>query len=68
MTDSKKWKSVMMRPDTHHKLAALSKHHAQSNAAFLDWLVSREWQRCFEPLAKENPFQQPSTSTFRSRA
>lgn len=68
MTDAKKWRSVMMRVESDAKLAELAKYHKQSKAAFMDWLVLREWQRCFEPLSKENPYQKPASTVFRSRA
>jgi hypothetical protein len=48
MTDSTKWKSVMLRVDTYDRLQQVAKRQKRALANILDELVTKEWEWNFD--------------------
>lgn len=69
MAKERKWKSVMMRDDTHMKLLELSELTKHSMAEILDSMVSYEWNRRLGNIPVDNPYLQPppGIKTYKSR-
>ena len=56
MTDSTKWKSVMLRVDTYDRLQQVAKRQKRALANILDELVTKEWEWNFD-RETSNPSQ-----------
>lgn len=65
MTDSSKWKSVMVTKDTHDKIRDLSSLHKLSINQVLTYLVDKAWDSGFVTPVKAVP---ANPTTFRSKA
>jgi hypothetical protein len=65
MTDSSKWKSVMVTKDTHDKIRDLSSLHRLSINQVLTYLVEKAWDAGFVTPVKAVPAK---PTTFRSKA
>jgi len=48
MTDSSKWKSVMLRVDTYDRLQQVAARQKRALANILDELVTKEWEWNFD--------------------
>lgn len=48
MTDSTKWKSVMLRVDTYDRLQQVAARQKRALANILDELVTKEWEWNFD--------------------
>lgn len=64
MTDSTRWKSVMVTPDTHSKIRDLGSIHRLAISQVLTYLVDKAWDEAFE---RKVYTPKPKTN-FRSRA
>jgi hypothetical protein len=64
MTDSTRWKSIMVTPDTHSKIRDLSSIHRLPISQVLTYLVNKAWDDAFERKA----YVPPSKSNFKSKA
>lgn len=54
MTDSAKWKSVMLRVDTYDRLLAVASRQKRALASVLDELITKEWEWNFD---RQSPHQ-----------
>ena len=63
MTDSTKWKSVMVPVDIHNKIKDLAGIHRLPINQALEYVVGKAWDDIFLPKKEA-----PPKSTFRSRA